>query len=79
MSTSPHLEPDEYPEHLRELYTFRRMNPDPKLAFFPNRPEHRLIKSGSEWFNVDAVHDRDELQDVSTVFLNQVNPYLIQI
>jgi len=71
MSSSPHLEPEDFPEHLMELYTFRRANPDPKETFFPNRSELILVKSGSEWINVDdATHDRSELQRVSYNFLS---------
>jgi len=71
MSTQPHLEPDEYLEHLRELYTFRRatVNCNQKETFFPNRPEFRFIRSGSESINVDAIHGRNELQDIHWVFL----------
>jgi len=64
MSMSPHLEPDNFPEHLRQLYTFRRANPDPKLSFFRNRSNLRFIRSGSEWINVDAMHDGRELQEI---------------
>jgi len=58
-----------------ELYKHRRKNPDPKQAFFPKGPELRLVKSGSEWINVDDMrHDSTtELQHVSGTFLSKLS------